>query len=207
MRRGGLVMFAMGLASMAWIASPSPARAECSYFVIPSVTVAAASAQEVIVGTVVENLDDHQQYDYSLRIDHVLRGPARVGDIRRITFLYPNWPPLELPDGTKLAPCDAIPGWEGNVIAFSLDALAPDGVTRYNAAAWISGNFPRDMPRTTLTEIAAAAGMPSTDTGDAAPLAERDSSLPVIALAVITTTLLAVHRFERQRRLLRHSDR
>lgn len=141
----------------------SPVRAECPYFVVPPATDAARSAREIVVGTVVENVGD-QLYDFRLRIDRVLRGPGSVGEVRRFESLYPRWPLIEA-GGTLIGPCEPIPGWRGNVIVLALDALAPDGKTRYNAASWISGVPPyrHDVPRTTLAEMEALAGMPRTD--------------------------------------------
>jgi hypothetical protein len=113
---------------------------------------------------VIENVGE-DLYDFRLRIDRVLRGSAHVGDVRRMNFVFPGWPYAKAADGTTFPPCEAIPGWEGNVMAIALEARAPDG-TGYNAASWISGDLPidRDLPRTTLTEIEAAAAMPATDT-------------------------------------------
>ena len=146
MRRTVPLLMAAVLACFASLGVSGTARAECPYFVIPPAPEAARSAREVIVGTVIENVGGHL-YDFRLRIDRVLRGPARIGDIRRIEFLYPGWPfnrdgngNVILYEGKPLAPCEAIPGWKGNVIALSLDAVAPDGTTRYNAASWISGS-------------------------------------------------------------------
>ena len=181
---------------LAWLGTfgvASVARAECPYFVIPPATDAAGSAREVVVGRVIENVGD-QLFDFRLQIDHVLRGPANVGDVRRFDSLYPGWPLLELGDGTKIAPCEPIPGWEGNVIALSLDALAPDGMTRYNAASWISGDLPinRDLPRTTLPEMVRLSEMPPTDLAlSRAPVESRGPSL-VGALLVCAFAILAV---------------
>lgn len=164
MRRSVLSLVAALLACLGTVGLSSPVRAECPYSVVPPATDAARFAREVIVGTVVENVGG-QLYDFRLRIDHVLRGSAEVGEIRRFEFLYPGWPLADVGDGTKMAPCEPIPGWNGNVIALSLDALAPDGKTRYNAASWISGDLPinHDLPRTTLAEMTSIAAMPQTD--------------------------------------------
>jgi hypothetical protein len=163
-----------GLAALATLllASPQVARAECPYFVIPPATDAVRSAREVIVGTVIENVGG-QLFDFRLRIDHVLRGGAHVGEVRRFTFLYPGWPPARTDkgvilngDGTPFMPCEPIPGSKGNVMVLALGALAPDGRTRYNGASWIAGRLPvnQDLPRTTLAEIKRLAAMPDTAT-------------------------------------------
>jgi hypothetical protein len=84
---------------------PNAARAECPYLPpIPPATDAARSAREVIIGTVIENVDG-EIYDFRLRIDHVLRGSARVGEVRRFEFAYPGWPVETLEDGSILTSC------------------------------------------------------------------------------------------------------
>lgn len=187
---------AIGLVALAalCLARPQVARAECPYFVIPPATEAVRSAREVIVGTVVENVDG-QLDDFRLRIDHVFRGQAQVGEVRRFSFLYPGWPPDRTDKGPVLTdqgepfmPCEPIPGWKGNVIALALDALAPDGSTRYNAASWISGDLPVnwDLPRTTLAEVKRLAAMPATDT-----VAEPDPVSAVPADSRFGSLLLA----------------
>lgn len=149
------------------------ARAECPYFVIPPATQAAGSARDLLVGTVVDN-PGGQVDDFTLRVDLVLRGTARVGEARPFSMLYPGWPPLTNADGTvsldpqgrPFMPCAPIRAWKGDVIVLALNALAPDGRTRYNAASWISGGVPfeTDLPRTTLGEIKRLAGIPDTAT-------------------------------------------
>lgn len=202
-------MVAVAAMGMFFLAGPQVARAECPYFVIPPATDGAGSAREVIVGTVIENVGG-QLYDFRLRIDHVLRGRAQVGEIRRFTDLYPGWPPDRNADGTinltdegkPFMPCQPIPGAKGNVIALALEALAPDGKTRYNAASWISGRLPinQDVPTTTLAEIKRLAGMPDTATaadvlepaarpsGDGVPLLVLGSALALGGLVGWRTT-------------------
>jgi hypothetical protein len=180
------------------LAHPPSVRAECPFYVVPPATDAARSAREVIVGTVIENVNE-TVFDFRLRIDHVLRGPARVGDVRRFKALFPNWP-MEGPtaDGKYFAPCEPIPGWKGNVIAMSLDALAPDGKTRYNGASWIKGRLPinRDLPRTTLAEMRALAAMPPTDTSSpsVAPSGTASDSaiLAVVAALAFGLAMIAL---------------
>ena len=134
-----LALCASVLGSLGAITMSTPVNAECPYIPpYPPVTAAARSAREIIVGTVLENVGG-QIYDLRLRIDDVLRGSSNVGEIRRVKFLYPNWPLTKLDDGTMLAPCEAITASPGNVIALAYDALSIDGRTRYNAVSWISG--------------------------------------------------------------------
>jgi hypothetical protein len=210
MRRTAPLLIAVLLACSAALGVSGPARAECPYFVIPPAPEAARSAREVVVGTVVENVGG-QLYDFRLRIDHVLRGPAKVGDIRRFEFLYPGWPfardgdgKVVLTDqGKPFAPCEAIPGWKGNVIALSLDALASDGETRYSAASWVSGDLPvnRDLPQTTLAEMERMAAMPQTDTSPSrtGALDRRVLPVPALALTAIAGLLVAVAMQVRRR--------
>lgn len=166
MRRAPHSLLAVLLAGGGMIVLSSPVRAECPYFVIPPATEAARTARELVVGTVVENVDGNYS-DFRLNIDHVLRGSAKVGDVRRFDMLWPGWPPSGTftDSGQPFMPCEPIPAWKGNVIALALDALAPDGETRYNAASWLSGRLPfnRDVPRTTLEELRWLATLPATD--------------------------------------------
>lgn len=171
MTRFAGVAGAAALATL-FLAGPSVVRAECPYAVIPAAIEGVRTAREVIVGTVIENVNGEYS-DFRLRIDYVLRGAGRVGDVRRFEDLYPNWPPARTDrgviladDGTPFMPCAPIPGWKGNVIALALGALAPDGETRYNAASWISGRLPfnQDLPRTTLAEVTRLAALPDTAT-------------------------------------------
>lgn len=187
----------LGVAALVEFGAPMAVRAECPWFPVPPATDAARSAREVIIGTVIENIRDNPE-DFRLRVDHVLRGSARPGEVRRIDALYPGWPFARAEGGTLWPPCAPIPGWEGDVIAFSFDALAPDGKTRYNAASWIRGYIPpsrRDsLPRTTLAEMQAAVGLPVTDTVALDP-ATRDAVTPrwlAAGLIGATTFLIAM---------------
>lgn len=165
MRRFLGSMIVAATAALGMLALPVPVDAECPHFEVPPATDAARSAREVIVGTVIENVEG-QLFDFRLRIDHVLRGPAQVGDVRRFEGLYPGWPLAVGVGGKGFAPCEPIPGWMGNVMALSLDAMAPDGKTRYHAASWIKGDLPinRELSRTTLAEMQELASLPMTDT-------------------------------------------
>lgn len=204
MRREVRRLLAGALAGAGLVLITSPARAECPYFVVPPATDAARSAREIVVGTVVENVGD-QLYDFRLRIDRVLRGPATAGDVRRFDSLYPGWPLVEA-GGTLIGPCEAIPGWRGNVIVLALDALAPDGKTRYNAASWISGVplHRDDVPRTTLAEMEALAGMPRTDPAPSTT-GGADRTVQAIPLVVLVSAgacglVLAIRWTGRSRR-------
>src|SRR5690348_14432038 len=104
MSRKASVSVAAFLGALAVLGSSAPVRAECTYVVIPPASEAAPSAREVIVGTVIENVGG-QLYDFRLRVDHALRGPARVGDVRRFEFLFPGWPLADY-GGTMAPPCE-----------------------------------------------------------------------------------------------------
>lgn len=209
-----VVGLAFAVVALVALARPGLVQAECPYYAIPPATDAARSAREVIVGTVVENVGG-QLYDFRLHIDHVLRGPAQVGDVRRFTSLYPGWPfamsggKLTLTDkGLPFPPCEPIPGWKGNVIAFSLDALAPDGKTRYNAASWISGRLPigRDVPRTTVARMREIAALPPTDTalftsGAATTAGSVSGALVAVAASSFAVAMILLGRGS-SRRLL-----
>lgn len=209
-----IVLCAAVLASVGVITISTPANAECPYFPVPPATDAARSAREIIVGTVTENVGG-QLFDFRLRIDHVLRGPAEVGDIRRVEFLYPKWPILTFDDGTSLAPCQAIPGSPGNVIALAYDAIARDGKTRYNAASWISGK-PLDnyeVPGTTLAEMQELSGLPQTDAAERALTASMPTSgaespfVLLVGLAAAVIVVLGLDRRLQRRPELLHDCR
>jgi hypothetical protein len=112
-----------------------------------------------------ENVDG-QTADFRLRIDNVLRGSSTVGDIRRIKFLYPNWPQDTFADGQTIASCNMIAASTGDVIAMAFRAFAPDGKTRYTAISWISGGPENgdEFETTTLAKLQALADLPQTDT-------------------------------------------
>jgi hypothetical protein len=206
MRRAALSLLAVALAGMGVLVVNSPVRAECPFFVIPPATEAARSAREIIVGTVVENVGGNYS-DFQFRIDHVLRGPAKVGEIRRFANLWPGWPLAKTAYGTTYGPCEPIRALAGNVIALSLDALAPDGITRYNAESWLSGSLPYNFeePRTTLAEMETLARLPQTDTGTSPDqLVGRPGSPALVGVAFgVSATLLALVAL---RRLLRSAS-
>lgn len=205
MRRSRWVIgSAIAVAALVGLARPVPVQAECPWFPVPPATDAARSAREVIVGTVIENIRDSSE-DFRFRVDHVLRGPAQPGEVRRITALYPGWPFARAEGGKLWPPCAPIPGWKGDVIAFSFDALAPDGKTRYNAASWIRGYIPPyrrdDLSRTTLAEMRALAALPPTDTVSV-PSASRTPAVrvaPAAALIGAFTFVTAMMLLRRRR--------
>lgn len=170
-----LAMLAVGLALAAATLASGPVRAECPYIPPnPPVTKAIPSARTILVGTVLESAPG-SYVAIRLRIDHVLRGPGKVGAVREFETLYANWPLTRLDDGTMLAPCESMSAEAGDVIAIALGALAPDGRTRYNAMSWIIGSPPyRDTwETTTLAELEMLADLPRTETADAAPAGSR----------------------------------
>jgi hypothetical protein len=183
------VLAAAVLAAIGTFSASTPAKAECTYVPpYPPVTEAARSAREIIVGTVIENVGG-QFADFRLRIDHVVRGSAQVGDIRRVTYLYAKWPLETLANGEAIAPCEAIVASRGNVIALAFDAIAPDGKTRYNAISWISGQpeFNYEFETTTLAKLQALADLPQTDSSaESTTLMKDTSSRAVDQLAVLT---------------------
>lgn len=189
---------ALAGAASASVAMSATALAECPYLPpYPAATEAAPSAHEIVVGTVVENVNG-QYADFRLRIDRVIRGPARVGEIRRITSLFPGWPLDRTTDGTVIAPCQPIYASAGDVVALAFDAVAPDGRTRYNAVSWISGTAvlrqTGEFEVTTIARLETAAQLPATDTTAAADgESEQDRSLQVLvplAVAVLAALVL-----------------
>jgi hypothetical protein len=192
-RRLTLVFAAAMLAAIGTLSTTSSAKAECPYVPpYPPVTEAARSAREIIVGTVIENVDG-QAGDFRLRIDHVLRGSSTVGDIRRIKFLFPNWPQDTFDDGQTIASCTVIAASAGDVIAMAFRALAPDRKTRYTAVSWISGvpAFNYDFERTTLAKLQALADLPQTDTS-AESIKTMPTSVPSGADRLVVLVVVAL---------------
>ena len=206
-RRLALVFAAAMLAAIGTVTTSSPAKAECPYIPpYPTATEAARSAREIIVGTVIENVGG-QTADFRLRIDHVLRGSSTVGDIRRITYLYPNWPQDTFANGQTIASCTVIAASTGSVIAMAFRALAPDGKTRYTGISWISGSptFEYDFETITLARLQALADLPQTDTAPEsigvtkeAPPSSADG-LAMVVLGVGAALLIMARLRSRQR--------
>jgi hypothetical protein len=121
-----------------------------------------------------------QTADFRLRIDHVLRGSSTVGDVRRIKFLYPNWPQDTFDDGQTIASCNVIAASAGDVIAMAFRALAPDGKTRYTAISWISGGPENGegVETTTLAKLQALADLPQTDTAPESISVTKEAPTP-----------------------------
>jgi len=192
------------------LATPTSVHAECTFNGIPPATEAARTAREIIVGTVVQNYYGSID-DFRLRIDHVLRGRARVDEFRHFKAVLPGWPLSTYPfQGKRYPPCSPIPGRKGDFMVFALDALAPDGETRYNAASWIRGRnvYDWDGPKTTLAEMRRLAALPQTDTlGVTSDPSSSRSQLRSATLALVfSSTFIAAmswigrsHRRDRRR--------
>jgi hypothetical protein len=145
---------AVMVAALGSLTIAAPASAECPEAPwYPPVTKAIRSAREVIVGKV---LAADGSGSFRLRIDYVLRGPARVGAVRTFTKLRPNWPD---------SLCTFLNPSVDNTIAIAFDALHRDGRTRYNAASWVHGmpEWMIDVERVTLDELFALGALPPTD--------------------------------------------
>jgi len=185
--------------------------AECPYLPpYPPVTEAVPSAREIIVGTVLESINGSPG-DFTLRIDEVLRGDAAVGQVRRITYLYPNWPNEKL-DGGVITSCTYLTAKPGDVIAIAYQALADDGRTRINAAGWIKGS-PDYWNEgwgeiATLSELRALAALPPTDAAASVSLTameptttgRRAQVLAAVALLTAVATFFKLNRRGRRAR-------
>jgi hypothetical protein len=161
--------------------APAPARAECPNIPPwPALTEFGRSAREIVVGTVVGG---GGSTFLEFRVDRVLRGDGKVGEVRKLENLLPNWPP---------GSCTYLLTDEGEVIALGFDALAPDRRTRLNAAAWLKGSpdhyhIGGHAEVATLAEIEAVAAMPPTSTAPETSAA-ASSRLPgavVVMIAVV----------------------
>ena len=197
-------VLALALAGLAVTAAAAPVLAECPYFPIPPASAAIPSAREIVVGTVISNVDG-DVYTFRLRLDAVPRGMAEVGSLRVIEHLFPGWPIAHTESG-PLAPCEPIPGSPGNIMVLAYHALSPHGGTRYTAASWIAGlpalRTEEEIERLTLADVQALAAMPMTDALPA-PMGEtgRESGVagwmvlgPGILGAVVTVVHLRTRR-------------
>lgn len=203
-RRSGRFVRAIAVALLALAAAAQPVMAECPYVPdYPPVVPAIRTARNVIVGAVLDN-PGGQIHDFHLRVDRVLRGPSHVGDIVRITSLFPEWPTEALDGGGTIAPCVPIRASPGNVIVLVRDALAPDRRTPYNTVAWISGTPPfPDMNGyevVSMNDVTAAAELPPTDAAPA-PESGREQGRPWVSWAVIGfVSIVAIARTLAMRR-------
>jgi hypothetical protein len=191
---------AIAIALVALAAGAQPVMAECPYVPdYPPVVPAVRTAADVIVGTVLDN-PGGQIHDFHLRVDRVLRGRNHVGDIVRITSLFPGWPTEPLDGGGTIAPCVPIRAAPGNVIVLVRDALAPDRRTRYNTIGWISGKPPfPDMNGyevVSINDVTAAAELPPTD---AAPTRETGRGQQPLWLSWVAIWLVAIVAIDRAR--------
>lgn len=181
------VLSAAMLAAAGSFAMVSPAKAECPeapWF--PPVTEAVRSAREVIIGKVIASDQDGR---FRLRIDYVLRGSSRVGEVRAFTRFRPKWP------GSL---CTFLNPSVDDTIAIAFDALTRDGRTRYNAASWIYGmpEWMIDVERTSLDELWYLGSLPRTDSlsvddsdGTTAPQPAR--ALILLLVFMVSTLALA----------------
>lgn len=173
--------------------APWPARAECPYVPPwPALTEFGRSAREIVVGTVVGG-GGSTFLDF--RVDRVLRGGGKVGEVRRFENLLPSWPQNEFGG----ASCSYLTAGDGDVIALGFDALAPDLRTRIHAAAWIDGRPTFGSESASLADIEAIAAMPPTSTAQEAS-APASSPLPgvvVVMIALVGFLMMGRRRLSR----------
>ena len=187
------------LGILGMFASIEPVRAECPFSpTFPPVTHAVRSAREIIVGTVISYVDDPSLFVFKLRIDHVLRGSATVGEVRVIRGLRPQWPIYTNEYGTY-TPCTMLEPELGNVIAIAFDAIATDGETRYNAAGWLHGSsqWMQQEERVSLADLKALAALPMTD---AEPARSHATPTQPPWLLLLLSAALGVAAVDRRRR-------
>jgi hypothetical protein len=194
----------------------SPVSAECPYIPPwPKITPAITSAREIVVGRVVTDFDRAELHlspnqgprDYALRVTHVLRGGAHVGDLLDVQYLLPNWPQIKFSGGV-IASCTYLPAAPNEVIALAFDAMQPGGPmrngdfqwvqprTRFNAVGVIEASSSRERERVTLRQLQALAALPQTDT-DLVPPTSGSTSGPEILtwVAGLLALLFGVRRF------------
>jgi hypothetical protein len=210
----------------------APVVAECPYLPPwPRITTAIPSAREIVVGQVVTDftladLDlkpETDDRDYALRVTHVLRGNAHVGDLLDVQYMLPNWPQTRFRSGSEegtISSCTHLPAAPGEVIALAFDALHPGGPmrsgdlrwvqppTRYNAVGVIEAKSSRwEREHVTLSQLRALAAMPPTDADQVLPsFAPAPGSAPLAWIAGLIGFWLAIRRFGAHRRFGSRSE-
>jgi hypothetical protein len=113
------------------------ARAECTQLdAWPPFAPVVANAKTVFVGEVVRDLDPNSNLYlgvFGVRVDQVVRGSVKVGDVVTFDHLRSGLP-------LKLCQDSYAAVLEGDVIAFALDSRAAEGEPALNAIAYVSGS-------------------------------------------------------------------
>jgi hypothetical protein len=146
----GRIAAAAALASAGLLATARPVAAECTFIPpLPKVSMAIATAKELFVGEVVAN--GSNRAEFTVRVDEVLRGPARVGGLRTFSYLRPNWPWANYPGGQPYASCSTIYAETGEHIIVALGARTSGGIIEEGDMRWY-------QPPTTFNTIGITEG-------------------------------------------------
>jgi hypothetical protein len=148
----GRVAAAAAFASVGFLAVPRPVAAECTFIPpLPKLSLAVGTAKELFVGDVVATGPSYAEF--TVRIDEVLRGPAKVGDLRELRYIEPNWPWMNYPGGKPYASCSMLHGSVGETVVLALAARWPGGTLRVETLSWY-------QPPTTFNTMAIVNGSP-----------------------------------------------
>jgi hypothetical protein len=219
-RRVLWALVAAACAAAGGLTRPMVVSAECTFVPpLPRVSMAAATAEELFVGEVVAN-GPGQGFDFTVRVDEVVRGVARVGDLRRFSSVEPNWPWTTYGGGKPFPACTYLYGEVGETLIVALAARTSGGTIRDASGTWYqppttfstvaitepasasSGDpYDREVLSLDRLRLLAATSAPATDTLAARALpSPRANRIPpaillaVFVIAVALSTAWQVHR-------------
>jgi hypothetical protein len=146
----GRIAAAAALASAGVLGVPRPVAAECTFIPpLPKVSMAIGTAKELFVGEVVAR--GASRAEFTVRVDEVLRGPARVGDLRPFRYLAPNWPWANDPGGQPYPSCSTIYADLGEHLIVALGARTSGSIIEEGGMRWY-------QPPTTFNTIGITEG-------------------------------------------------
>ena len=135
-----LTFVAAAVAVVGGLARPTSVAAECTFVPpLPKVSMAAATARELFVGEVVANgfwNAGPAGFVFSVRVDEVLRGPGKVGDLREFSWVEPNWPWTMGGSGKPYPACTYLYGVTGETVILALGARTSGETIRDAGGTW-----------------------------------------------------------------------
>ena len=133
-------------ASTGLFAAPRPAAAECTFVPpLPKISFAVPTARELFVGEVIANGSGTSAI-FTVRVDEVLRGAVKVGDVRVFQYAEPNWPWTK-GTGEPYASCNSLLANRGETVAVAIGARWPGGTLHEYGQTWY-------QPPTTFQTVA-----------------------------------------------------
>lgn len=177
--------------------------------------MAATTAKELFVGEVLAN-GLAGGFVFTVRVDEVLRGPAKIGDLREFSWVKPNWPWTTF-EGTPFPACTYLYGEVGETLILALGARTSGGTIRDAGGTWYqppttfstvgitavasatSGNpYDREVISLGRLRQLAAASPPPTDTSAARalPSSPADNDPRVVLLAVFVIAVAVSTRWQ-----------